>query len=234
MERLNCCWRLTMVSDTLKKSIASQVHANHLKTDQKLRSKFNQSWQRQTFQLLPREKETPLRPTETSEDLQQRACSLYFLSLWHEVSQEVRRHRREEERGERVDPNPETESKPSLSLPLSTCHSVRISWFRPGPMCHRERRVISGRGNVGPHFQVLRGSVLVDASLGKPRVPKSKTSKQPRALLQVKHPSYALRTDFSSISWKARLTVGPNPGVFLWSLAEETRNGHQVVHHVIN
>ena len=64
----------------------------------------------------PREKETPLRKSEASDDFQQRSRALYFLSLGHKVSQEVGRHRRglfgrgtkrgreEGERGSRKDP----------------------------------------------------------------------------------------------------------------------------------
>ena len=46
-----------------------------------------------TAKHSPREEETPLRPSETGQNLQQRPRSLYLLFLRDEVSQKVRSHR---------------------------------------------------------------------------------------------------------------------------------------------
>jgi hypothetical protein len=91
VERLNCFWRLTTVRDTLKKSMASQAQANHLhgtKNEIKVQSDRNRR------KHLPREEETPLCPSKTGKDFQQRPRSLHFLSLRNEVSHKVWGHRR--------------------------------------------------------------------------------------------------------------------------------------------
>ena len=79
------------MSDTLKKSMASQDQANQLQTGSGLRSEFRPSLQGRGYNS-PREEETPLRPSKASQDLPQRSRSLHLLSLQNEVSQEIWGH----------------------------------------------------------------------------------------------------------------------------------------------
>ena len=72
---------------------------------------------------IPREEETPLGEGEICQDIEQRLRPLCFLSLWHEVLDEIGRHREEESRGDgRVG------SLPAFIPPICRCSGC------PGPL----------------------------------------------------------------------------------------------------
>jgi hypothetical protein len=87
--RPNWFWRLTTVSETLKKSIESQAQANHLERSE-IEVQLVLAFAKHS--ILPREKETPLGEGETPQDLEERSRVLCFLSTWYKVSDEVRCH----------------------------------------------------------------------------------------------------------------------------------------------
>lgn len=78
------------MSDTLKKSMASQVQASQLSGESQL--KIDQRLDGAESLSLPRKELTPLDEGDLAEDLEQRSRSFRLLSLWYQVSQEVGRH----------------------------------------------------------------------------------------------------------------------------------------------
>jgi|SRR6266850_319818 len=82
----NCVWRRGTLSDTLKKSIASQVQARYLTT---LRLPARQSGNGNT----PRQELGPLDPRNGAQYLEEGSTvDIASFATWDEVADEIRRH----------------------------------------------------------------------------------------------------------------------------------------------
>jgi hypothetical protein len=82
VDRLKATWSRLTLSETLKKSIASQVHASHLEKGELDKAKRAQSFN------PPREEKRPLNKRETTERLEQRLLVFCLLTTGNEVPNE--------------------------------------------------------------------------------------------------------------------------------------------------